>query len=167
MKHYKLEAITVGIPRADMKHYPLTITDWQRSNLQKLVAYLKTGKSPIGFDMNMFLSDPYDDEGANATIKHNCGSIGCLVGHGPQAGIKPHNYEGWDSYAQRVFGSENFPTSKAYPIWDWLFDTYWSDVDNTPEGGIARVEYALAHGIPSNYENQMRGKEELCYDKCI
>lgn len=39
----------------------------------------------------------------------------------------------------------------------------WSETDNTPEGGAARIRWLLEYGVPRNAKAQRNGRAPLCY----
>src|SRR6185436_14807510 len=110
-------------------------------NLSKLADYLLSGKLKAEFDMNWF--DAGDD---SAPHLHDCGTCGCAVGHGPYAGITKESGESWLDYCLRVFGvdgGEGWFETLPSPEWDWLFNAYWAEIDNTPEGAGLRIRWLL------------------------
>jgi len=153
MKHFELKTV---MPRADMKHYPMKISEGQRANLKQLADYLDSKLSPIGFEMSDYLMTKMHCIDY-ASINTNCGTVGCLAGHGPLAGVEPRENENWGLYSMRVFTNANGSLSS------WLFGGAWSATDNTVKGGIARIRYALAHGVPENQFDQQYGNVALCY----
>ena len=44
----------------------------------------------------------------------------------------------------------------------WGFDMK-QFVDNTPQGLAKRSRYLIEHGLPEDWEGQMRGRVPLCY----
>lgn len=127
-----------------------------RLNLEKLATYLESGILQGKFDMEVFA----DGECYPAyRPEANCGSVGCAVGHGPYAGIPIFLDEDWFDYAQRVFGV----SLSDQADWEWLFDPQWNTLDNTPQGAAARIRWFLKNGLPSNWYEQLRGRDSLCY----
>lgn len=128
-----------------------------RDNLAKLASYLE--KLPADwkhFDMDVYLDAPdftsvYDAEDTyaqNPDLINSCGTVACALGHGPAAGIKP-NYEAGCGISWWDYGTLNF-TGSADNLYDWLFSSFWSHVDNTHHGAAARIRYVLAgRPIPS------------------
>ena len=48
--------------------------------------------------------------------------------------------------------TENLEARDA--ICEWLFAIEWYHLDNTLGGGIKRISYLLAHGVPSSFTRQ-------------
>lgn len=114
-------------------------------NLRRMSDYLK---GPLQAEFNMeFWSDRPNE----------CGTVGCVIGHASTV-FRKHGSEPWSDFGGRVFGVR--PWSNAFR---WLFDSVWSKVDNTALGAAARIDYFLAHGVPSDWLQQMTGKAPLCY----
>jgi len=118
------------------------MTTEQRENLKKLAYYL-LNELKADFDMCEF----GDDYCCWTSI--TCGSVGCAIGHGPYAGITKINYEGWSTYAHRVFGVAQ--TGDTHFIRKYLFDSDWKMVDNTPVGAARRIIRYLSSGIPEGF----------------
>lgn len=129
-----------------MTHRPIDITAEQRANLRKLADYLLSGDLKADFDMSLY----------GTATDDNCGTVGCAIGHGPNAGI-PIKGRSWGNYADDEFGTCNGD------IFCWLFGSSWNDIDNTPQGAGHRILYTLEHGIPNNYDDQKFGESPLCY----
>lgn len=91
-----------------------------------------------------------------------CGTIACALGHGPAiAGLEPKDFvfsnrNGrvmWDLYCESAFG---FAQYSCPELWVWLFHFKWAKRDNTREGAVARIRFAIAHrGVPTDYSQQM------------
>ena len=45
----------------------------------------------------------------------------------------------------------------------WFFSDDWTEIDNTPTGAAARIEWYLQHGLPDNMSDQLDGIAPLCY----
>ncbi len=133
----------------DHENFPLT--DYQRANLAKLANYLDSVEPPK-FDMRWFNNGTFN-KGCTGS-PNVCGTVSCAVGHGPAAGIEPCPDDTWASYAKREFVGYDGDDNEAYidnPVFDFLFDSDWEDVDNTPAGAAARIRYFLKNGIPVSY----------------
>lgn len=78
---------------------------------------------------------------------HACGSVACAVGHGPVAGIAPRRGEWWGSYVSSNFTGDDSDYNGR--IFEQLFESYWSSVDNTPHGAGLRIYYFLENGLDS------------------
>lgn len=105
-------------------------------NLQKLANYLKT-LPPENFSMEV-----YGDEDHNNNMATECGTIGCAIGHGPNAGFPKNPGESWFDYSQRTFGGD---------AWSWCFSKMWTSYDDTPTGAADRIEYLLEHKHPGEF----------------
>jgi hypothetical protein len=122
-------------------------------NLQKLATYLRSLPADYQeFDMEVYASDN--------SFAHplSCGTAGCAIGHGPNAGIAAQDQEEWEDYSRRVFAI----TADA-DEWDWCFGWYWAHTDNTPLGAAQRIEWLLQNGLPENANDQKLGDAPLCY----
>ncbi len=137
-----------------MEHFLFNPTPEQRANLERLAAHLDLGVTNLEFDMGCYQSNGTE----NYDFADECGTVGCAAGHGPSLGIAPLEDEQWDGYIARVFGVKDCSRD-----WRWLFGSHWVMRDNTPRGAAARIHYALKHGIPENYIEQMTREESLCY----
>lgn len=139
------------------------LTAEQIANLRTLAYWHLSGAvyaSPMGFDMGGFCGPPNSvDEIAPQKSASACGTIGCLVGHGPMAGIKPRVGENWFDYSERCF----IPDSLRGDEWLWCFAPEWESVDNTPEGGAKRILWMLNFGLPRDWLEQLDGVAPLCY----
>lgn len=133
----------------------IKITPAQENNLRKLIKYLR-GELKAQFDMTTY-SDLGDGQGRN---EKKCGSVGCVIGHAPYAGIRKCKDEFWHEYSERKFG---LPLESDE--WDWCFSTEWHRTDNTPTGAAARIERLLTKGLPRNWREQMYGNAPLGYGK--
>tara|TARA_R110002094_G_scaffold153354_5_gene140891 strand:- start:3436 stop:3891 length:456 start_codon:yes stop_codon:yes gene_type:complete len=119
-------------------------TFMNRKNLKKLADYLAAlPQDYTEFDMTCYASDglsPYETH-------HTCGTVGCAIGHGPKVkGLEALPEEGWTGYIKRVCGFEE--ESREY---DWVFDGFWSDVDNTTTGAALRIYTLLDSGVPEGF----------------
>lgn len=124
--------------------------------LRRLCGYLLGGQLQAAFDMSLF-NDEQDLEPEERT---RCGSVGCAIGHGPEAGLEKHLGEDWLEYSERVFG-----LTPGEPAWHWCFDCEWSQSDNTPQGAAKRILWLLEHGLPDEPDRlgQRFGTAPLCY----
>jgi hypothetical protein len=149
------------------------VTNEMRANLAKLANYLDTLPDDYPhFEMATYLyhqgPHSYNPERALAEGKddvylNDCGTVACMVGHGPAAGIpidrerdiyEEHEWNeketelvfvkrvNWDSYVERelIAGTDEVNWS----LFSFLFGGIWTHRDNTPRGGAARIRYALA-----------------------
>lgn len=130
------------------------LSAYHEDNLRKLAAYLLSGELKAKFDMDQFTGHSFDIESEATT----CGSVGCAIGHGPDAGIPKATNETWYEYAERVFGvdDDNF-------LYSWCFDMRWTTLDNTANGAGKRILYMLDKGFPINARDQCSRRAPLCY----
>lgn len=123
-----------------MKHYKVTLTRTQRSNLRKLATYLESLPAVYKhFDMAIYFRGS-----RNLTMDSSpaeCGTVACAAGHGPAAGIKPNAYY-WSDYVGRNF------TDDDGDVYEFLFASSWCEIDNTHQGAAQRIRYFLKFGIP-------------------
>lgn len=119
-----------------MKFTPFTGTDEQRENLTILQEYLSGGRTALKAEFNMRLFSDKDEDWI-----WQCGSIGCMVGHGPYAGIEKPLTENWMEYSERRF-TENMLE------WEFLFESEWAKIAPDPEDGAARINLLLTKGLP-------------------
>ena len=134
-----------------MRNLQFEMSDENRENNEKLAHYLMSlPRDYEHFNMSIFssaskhLAEKKDFE---------CGTAGCAIGHGPNAGIKPSRPMSWNNYYLEYFEPNNFSAH----FFDWCFSPNWSFVDNTPRGAAIRIQYALEVGIPSDWFEQANG----------
>lgn len=126
------------------------LSEFQKSNLLKLSRYLwdlpqeRFGMGDITYP---------DTECAS---EHGCGSVGCAIGHGVNAGVKALDGEDWCRYWGRVF-------SQSADVDMFLFCGSWDRTDNTPRGASKRILYYLRHGVPEDGDAQCYGEAPLSY----
>lgn len=123
------------------------------ANMARLADYLEALPDDyVDFDMSNYR----EGEGRGAIARVVCGTAGCAVGHGPNAGIKPLRGETWYEYSQRAFTGDDY-------AWQWCFSGAWSYRDNTPKGAAARIRWFLKNGVPDDSYEQRTGEASLCY----
>lgn len=132
-----------------------------QENLDKLATYLE--QLPVDykhFDMEGYYDKDHQltreqalDYALNngGVDKFDCGTVACAVGHGPAAGILLTLNEttifgapDWDRYSKRFADGGDF---------EWLFSSYWADMDNTHRGAAARIRYLLAGNEIPDYRD--------------
>jgi hypothetical protein len=69
---------------------------------------------------------------------HACGTVACLAGHGPVAGIPPVPGEGWPAYIDRVFIPGDGPANQLCMA--WLFENGHT---NSLSDGCKRIAWLL------------------------
>jgi hypothetical protein len=124
-------------------------------NLTILANYLDT-VSQVNFDMRTFSRD---QDGDDIPLEaHECGTVGCAIGHGPDAGLpfEPQDIGDWVGYGERVFG-----LGTKNPGWDWCFSASWAWIDNSPAGAAKRIRHLIEHGVPSDALGQRLGNNYL------
>lgn len=119
-----------------------TLTPYQKKNLRKLSKGLKNRDFPGSFDMTYFLVGKWDVSVYPANLS-DCNTVGCALGWGTLIVKDRMRRESYIKYASRVFGMRL--GSSAYY---WLFDQRWANIDNTPEGAAARIDWYLENGVP-------------------
>jgi|GEM_PF-2087571 hypothetical protein len=137
----------------------LIMTDLQKQNCEKLIAYLLSDKKLAKFDMWYFTQEDIKlvrDPNEMTT----CGTVGCSAGHGPYAGIPKKKSETWFGYVHANFG---FHYSSN--IGQWCFSCDWALRDNSPYGAALRLKWFLEKGLPNDYWDQMHGDVGLCYSE--
>lgn len=154
----------------DITHIPFP---GNRENLRKLIEGAKAyaTKYPEQFDMGSFNSSGIVDPVEAVKTIHTCGTTACFLGLGPTIeGLEAFTTDGhWGEYGKRVFGIEAITLGDAGLAWDWLFAGDWGAEDLVDEGfgsiwhAIARAEYALELGVPSNAVHQASGTDDLTY----
>ena len=131
----------------------------KRENLQLMADHLKTNVKQENFHMGEYRGD---DDLSNPV----CGSVGCTVGTCSVLDVENvmNNFIFPNGEIEFWAWSEDFTgIYRGEDEWSWCFHSKWRNTDNTPMGAALRIEWLLNHGLPENWKNQMRGKEELCY----
>ncbi len=152
-------------------------SDYQLSNLNKLLDFLKSGKAKTSFNMGVFINtytpmqfviskfvkvNPKVSRTLGLFAKNNCLTVCCLAGHGPLAGVKPLEGELWPTYVRRVFtgGSKVF-TNGSKGVYAFLFSPYWVDYQPTKEEAIFRLELFLKKGLPEGFVKPVTGMRPI------
>jgi hypothetical protein len=74
-----------------------------------------------------------------------CGTSCCAIGTAAYHGVgKLTRHMDWETYSFETFGLTTFSNP-----WSFLFSMEWADVDNTPEGAVARILKLVIEG-PEN-----------------
>jgi len=173
----------------------LAVTPEQRANLEALAAYLEREPTEYErFSMwDCFAAEEQIEAmspkkrklwGSMSTadaveLTGTCPTVACALGFGIAAGIRPRLDESWIAYAERCFGAysdiagllrdenedEDAKTSHRRRLWDFLFSSAWTGVDNTRAGAAAKIRYALDRGLPSadDIERMVSGYDPPCY----
>jgi hypothetical protein len=127
-----------------------------RENLQRMADYVRTIPAEM-FSMNFYR--------LGEKVSHECGSVGCAIGHCTVLDPRPLPKLSHDS--ERIdfdIWSEMFTGIKLMsPEWGWCFSKYWYFSDNTPDGAADRIEWLLNRGLPDDWSQQMLGNNPLCY----
>lgn len=137
----------------------LTLTKFQWNNLQKLYDYLAKNRKKVAphFDMDFYIrtkdgNEPDPADGGELVTE--CGAVGCLIGHGIVAGIPAYSKDVyWDHYCDRVFGTHQRGGVTSGLLFNWLFDSDWSDVKPTLNDALKRLRYTLKYrAVPAQHE---------------
>ena len=136
----------------------MELKDHHKANLRKLADYLLSGKLVKEFDMWTYCKKT-DTFGCTIVIsevqQHECGTVGCAIGHGPAAGIKiPDGCYGWSKYAERMFGMDS--SEYMEEAFTYMFASSWKWYDNTPEGAARRILAFLDNNCvpPANWREE-------------
>lgn len=141
------------------------ITTVQRNNLKKLALYLMNEVSESKFEMGIFFGNTDLDLFSEGVIyPHDvtpelysvCGTVACVAGHGPMAGIPGLPNENWMNYIRRAFGD-------SIALYEWAFNANWRYRDNTARGAALRIFWFLEHGIPPNRIEMFSNRVPLIY----
>ncbi len=149
--------------------------DPRHQNLFILAGYLlNLPRNYKHFDMQTYIRDPeYGGQGGalesdllKAKTVPECGAVACAVGHCIDAGFKPKKERHWFTGEMGIdwkATSEKYFVDPVSDAWGWMFSSYWSDVDNTPQGAALRICWYITNGLPDNWDDQMSGDAPLCY----
>lgn len=91
-------------------------------------------------------------------VIHECGTVCCAIGMTPFAFPKEAKefvsdnpitsdsyWDGWHNFSEGLFGVLDV----AY--WGWMFESFWAEIDDTPEGAAARIEYFASAKRPPKF----------------
>lgn len=142
----------------------LKLSDEVISNYKKL-AELLTNRKPEHFRMGLFAHDCRQQKiPPNKAERHNsCETTACALGWAAILGVGKTNYKSWQEYHLNNFAGPVLSRGKKDVCYQWCFSGLWEFVDPTPEGVVARINYMLEHGIPSDYYEQVRGEETYIF----
>ncbi len=130
----------------------MTISKYQRNNIVKLYNYLSMLPEDYEhFDMKHYHS--YQDKDGYVILGEvsdmvnitgecitKCGTVACVAGHGPYAGIKIKTGDMfWDYYIKREFIDPN----KHNVEWHFLFSSKWRKVAPSLNDAVQRLEYFI------------------------
>lgn len=73
-----------------------------------------------------------------------CHTAGCAVGWAPFAGILKQPTETWIEFSERTLTDDE-------DMWNYMFSTYWADVDNTILGAAKRIQNVINGYIPDSF----------------
>ena len=120
-----------------------------KRNLLKLARYLElpAAQRRPRFDMAMYCASAYSYK------RTSCGTAGCAVGHGPDAGIPKFSRESWSNYSGRVFGLHPYRRSLRTYVWNFCFSGDWAYSHyNRAADAARRIRYVVEHGdAPSGW----------------
>ena len=123
-------------------------TPQQDVNLQKAITGLQN--LPADYDLLVMKSYANDEQdAAQATPQHPCGTAACVVGHCPSFGIPMAPRDAaigrWGKYSSEAFG---MPYNESDGDWDFCFGAHWPD--SVPEA-IARLKLYQTYDIPTEW----------------
>ena len=165
-----------------MSHY---LTPETRDRLMRLAIYLDSlPKNYKEFDMSDYFSGKKDDALGKLEKKYalynggvaKCGTNACAVGHGPSAGIpvprdlikKEYSYTRGDCWEIDWSTYSDLFTDRVAGLFEWMFGSDWSAVDNHHYGAAARIKYILmGREIPDDedYKVYPRVEHVRLYDE--
>lgn len=139
----------------------LNLTPEQRRNIAKLSWFAFTQLRAEQFDITTILSTTdtdgmywyFDTDCPSKRVYNECGTTGCFLGHGINAGIKARRHETFGKYAARCFGVNYSDYLEYGKIYSLLFD---EGHRNCPRAAALRGAYLLTNGFPSEHEDEMR-----------
>lgn len=143
----------------------MTLTAIQSENLWKLANYLKQKELKKKFSMKYFCMSEAEKTTVFRASEHECGTVGCALGHGPDAGIEPLYGEEWGDYCERAFGIKFWITTNEDDLsaYQWLFSSDWDAIDGTAYGAARRIYEFLQNGVPNNWRAQVCGREPYMF----
>jgi len=147
-------------------------------NLKKMADYIETVPQ-YKFDMRRFREEEHADDFeiipddpqekvdisaflAGRKTAHECGSVGCLLGHCTILDERPLPLKSGeiDFYAWSFEFTGLHPKSIG---WVYLFSASWRAADNTPTGAAKRIRYLIENSAPEDWKAQMEGDAPLSY----
>ena len=90
------------------------------------------------------------------------GKIGDPLWHAIKAGIKPKSNRAKTSWVAFCYEAMGIPFYSDEGL--WCFSGEWDATDNTPQGAGKRIFWLLEHGVPEDWEEQIFGEADLCYE---
>ena len=140
---------------ADLSDYLKKIAVTENENKEELVA----------FDMEFFHKLFFHKLTAGDAERNECGATACAVGHcavmmgfiptGNGVITREQEEDGevlnWNEFCKQYIDINPTGTQEDILIWDWFFSGGWSEVDNTPLGVVARINYFLEKNLPKNF----------------
>lgn len=148
-------------------------------NLERMISHLKN-KHKLKLDQDVLEMEVYKSN-RNAVIEFVdkgfgnldtlCSSPGCVIGDSVELDIELFiselNIGGTKSRMSAINTaftkwSEKFTGLKSIcEEWNWLFSSWWEDVDKTPKGACQRMRFLINGGkIPGNFKELHR----ICFD---
>lgn len=158
----KIRIVSIGKIRGS---YPVTcfeskeMSEQNKVNLLKGSEYLHKQVKDENFRINTYGNGDYSSHDP-AII---CGSIACALGHMvPFFGVHEDDYEedkfSHDNFCMRLFGFETNSEEHS-----WCFSLIWENADDTRLGAVARMKILATIGLPTNWYEQARRINPLCY----
>lgn len=79
---------------------------------------------------------------------HTCGTAGCALGHLPFVKdiVQPKNETNliyWNMYIDSIIYNNGYMSVESDLLWEFMFSSFWWDIDNTPKGAARRILYAI------------------------
>lgn len=126
--------------------------DNTRERLIQLRDWLSSNRD-INFDMKCYRQEDLSD---NSTFietgyisENSCGTVGCIMGWAPFVGgvftpvrsdfkADPNKVLCFTKYSKRIFGFTPYNL-----VWEFIFSSTWSHVNNTIDGAISRLSYVI------------------------
>jgi len=96
-------------------------------------------------------------------VNPECDSVGCIIGHTTVLAPELLTYDYKDEIDFLRFSFAFFGLEWNARDWYYLFGGDWKSTDNTHIGASLRLRYYAAHGLPINWDDQMKGYAPLSY----
>ncbi len=135
------------------------MTKEQRKNLEILADYIATVPQEQ-FDMKEWRSS-YNDLG-EIIQGASCGTLGCIIGCAALSNI-PELHHNNQYLLFTTYMYDKFGTGFYSHIGQYLFNSDWHKIDNTPIGASKRIKYFLENGLPDTWEEELNGETKLSY----
>lgn len=119
-------------------------------NLKKGRDYLARYVSDEKFSMDRFLQDKDGDEVyfGDRIKQINCKTIGCALGWiamTPAFRSFVGSVDGFNQLSRGLLGIDSYNSGSSGAVWSFLFDSEYSEYDNTRAGAIGRIDVILKY----------------------